>query len=293
MRKAISTAAIVALLFVLYTAAGHWLAPRFVRDTLVEGVGRLGLELRVGRVRTDPFALSVDLENVEVLAPGGRTLAAAYRAGADLAWASLWRPAWIVEQASFEKPSVEITLGPKGEPNWRLPGKRATGGGRAALIVENLTVNEGAVHFVDHSREEPVELNLEALHFGLTGLSTQAHERAQYQLTGRVAGGGTISSRGRVSAVPLAAHGRLDIAAVAVSNVWALAAPGTEPAQGQLQASAAYIYEDGGLVLQEVSIEAARFSYAGIELPQVALEAPRLALPPKKTFSDVTLVSRQ
>jgi len=166
MRKAIIAAAIVALLFISYAAAGYWLAPRFVRDTLVEQAARLGFELRLGLVRTDPFALSMVLENVAVLASDGRELAAAYRAGADLAWASLWRGAWIVEQASFEKPSVEITLGPKGESNWRLPGKRAAEGGRAALIVENLTVNEGAVHFVDHSREEPVELNLEALHFG-------------------------------------------------------------------------------------------------------------------------------
>jgi len=121
-------------------------------------------------------------------------------------------------------------------------------------------------------------------HFGLTGLSTQAHEPAQYQLAAQVVGGGTISSRGSVSAAPLAAHGRLDIAAVAVSKVWEFAAPGIEPGHGQLQASAAYIYEDGDLVLQDVSIEAARFAYAGIELPQVALKAPRLALPPKETF---------
>lgn len=76
MHKAIIAAAIGALLFASYAAARHWLAPRFVRDTLVDQAGRLGFELRLEQVRTDPFALSVVLENVEVLAPGGRKLAA-------------------------------------------------------------------------------------------------------------------------------------------------------------------------------------------------------------------------
>ena len=85
MRKTLIAASVVALLVVLYAAAGWWLAPRLVHDALEERAQRLGLALQIGEVRTDPFALRVTLADVG-LAAGGRELAGARRLTADLAW---------------------------------------------------------------------------------------------------------------------------------------------------------------------------------------------------------------
>jgi hypothetical protein len=95
-RKVLAVAAGIALLVVLYGAAGTWLAPRFVRDALVELAAGRGLALELGKVRTNPFALSVVLENLALRGPEG-VAAGAERASADLAWASLWRRGWIVQ----------------------------------------------------------------------------------------------------------------------------------------------------------------------------------------------------
>jgi hypothetical protein len=211
-RKSLLAAAVVGSLFVLYAAAGHWLAPRFVRDALISQASRLGLELRLGEVRANPFALSVALQDIEILTPDGRKLASARGAGVDLAWASLWRPAWIVQRAWLEQPTVEIALGPKAEPNWPLPEKPAAGGKPVALVVESLTVQQGAVHFVDRSREETVELNFQALGLEVRGLSMQAGELAHYELVARLAGGGTISSSGSLGLLPLTADLQLELA---------------------------------------------------------------------------------
>ena len=109
MRKAVFAASIVALLVVLYAAAGHWLAPRFVRNALVEQAQRAGLELRIEEVRTDPFALKVTLEDIRVLTGDGAELARAHSAAADIAWASLWRSWRAARIASRARGSIMLT----------------------------------------------------------------------------------------------------------------------------------------------------------------------------------------
>lgn len=91
-RWALRTAAAAAILLALYAAAGWWLAPRLLRDALVEQAAARGLELRLGEVRVHPFRLSLALREVEMLAQDGRRVAA-QSLDADLSLASLWRAA--------------------------------------------------------------------------------------------------------------------------------------------------------------------------------------------------------
>jgi hypothetical protein len=92
-RWALRTAAAAAILLALYAAAGWWLAPRLVRDALVEQATSRGLKLRLGEVSVHPFKFSLALRDVEVLAQDGRRTAALQALDADLSLASLWRPA--------------------------------------------------------------------------------------------------------------------------------------------------------------------------------------------------------
>ena len=284
MRRGFLAAAIAALLVAAYAAAGHWLAPRLVRDALTQQARGLGLELKLGDVRTDPFAFSVALSGIEVLAPDGRTLASAQSASADLAWASLWRSAWIVQSASLHQPSVEVALGSNGIIGWPAAGNNQNEPGKQTLVVQQLVVSEGTLHFIDRSRGSQVALKLEALNLELKGLSTRSSEPAHYEIAARIAGGGTISSQGSIALEPLAAHGKLAVADAAASTVWQLMAPGAPAGQGQIEASAAYAYERGRLVLEDVSLAAAQFSYSGIALRHVAFAAPKVVIPSDDPF---------
>lgn len=89
MRKVLAITAVIALLVVLYAAAGTWLAPRFVRNALVDAAAEQGLMLEIAKVRTQPFTLRVALEGVELRGPQVGRLAAE-QASVDLSWASLW-----------------------------------------------------------------------------------------------------------------------------------------------------------------------------------------------------------
>ncbi len=224
MRKAIIAASALALLVVLYAAAGYWLAPRLVRDALVMQAARHGLELRLARVRTDPFTLQAVAEGIELLGADGRARAAAPRARAELAWASLWRRTWITRR----------------------------------LVVE-----DGAVAFP--------ELRLERLSLAVQDLA-QGGEPALYRLTGRIAGGGELSSEGSLSLQPLAAQGAVALAGVPLSSVW-------PQAHGQAGAQAAYVYNGKRLVLRDVSAEGRDVAVLGVELSQIALQSPELSWP--------------
>jgi len=284
MRKGFLAAAIAGLLVAAYAAAGHWLAPRLVRDALVERASRLGLELRLGDVRTDPFAFRVALSDIQLLAPDGRALASAQSACADLAWASLWRSAWVVQSASLHQPSMEIALGPDGRSGWPVAANNQPEAARRTLLVHRLVVSEGTLHFIDGSRGMPVALKLQALDLQLEGLSRRSGEPARYEMAAQIVGGGTVTSQGSISLEPLAGHGKLAVAGAPLPTMWQLAAPGTPTGQGQLDASAAYTYERGRLMLEEVSLTAAHFTYAGIALRHVALAAPKLMIPANEPF---------
>ncbi|HWM42837.1 MAG TPA: hypothetical protein VNP36_10395, partial [Burkholderiales bacterium] len=69
MRKVLAVTALIALLVVLYGAAGTWLAPRFVRKVLVDAAAEQGLTLEIAKVRSQPFTLRVTLEGVELRGP--------------------------------------------------------------------------------------------------------------------------------------------------------------------------------------------------------------------------------
>jgi hypothetical protein len=265
MRKALLAAAVAGTLVVLYAAAGYWLAPRLVRDALLERAARAGLELRLAQVRTDPFALRVHLDGVELRDLKGGTLAAAAGASADLAWASLWRREWIVQHAMLRQPGIEV--------NWPLPRNGQAPAGQPAFTVEKASIAEGAVRFAHGTRR----LALEGIELEMSGLSSRADAPARYSLSARVAPGGTLAAHGTLALAPLAAQGELRVEALPVSTLW-------PQAQGRLQGSGKYSYEGERLVLRELGVQGRDLAYEGIELAQLALQSPKLVVPAEEAF---------
>ncbi|HKX38072.1 MAG TPA: DUF748 domain-containing protein, partial [Burkholderiales bacterium] len=223
-RWALGIAAGAALLFALYAAAGYWLAPRLVLRALEGRAGEIGATLRVEEIRTDPFALAVDLVGVELAGPQGDRLAAAQSIHVDAMWASLWRDAWSVERAEVNAPVLELAFGPEGLSNWNFPGERE--GAASPVVVDALEVNRGTLRIVDRSRGEPVEVVLEGLGGLVRGLTTAPQGEGKYRFDARVADGGTLASEGTVSLEPLAAQGSLVLAKVPLAKAWQVAAPG-------------------------------------------------------------------
>lgn len=283
MRKWIVAAGVAAIALLLYAAAGFWLAPRWIGDALAGAAGGLGIELRIGSIRANPFLLTATLEDVEIWDPQRQVRATAILAAADLKWASLWRPAWIVNRATLERPDIHLVLGSNSQSprNGRQPGGSIQNDTAALprVLLQELTISDGTLRVIDRSRDAPAELRLEALGISLSGLSTEGAP-APYQLAARVTGGGTLSSHGTMSVGPAAAHGRISIAELPVSTVWQFAAPATEPGTGALHAAAEYDYDGERLVLHEVAVTGEKIQHSGIALARAELKSPSIALPP-------------
>jgi hypothetical protein len=261
-RKALAALAAVAVLVALYAAAGYWLAPGYAREALAEFAASRGLTLDLAAVRTRPFELRVELEGVALRGPQGRVFAQAQSASADLAWTSLWRRGWILEQVRVIAPEVELGMLPEF-------GKAREKAGAAAVTVRQLVV-EGAV-----LRYAARDVALEAVTLRASDLSTLDAAAGRYEAAGRLSGGaGQFASRGTVALEPLAAEGTLSVAALSAEQL-------LPEAQGQLEGSARYVYRSGELELRDVAITGNRLAYAGIELPEATVAAQTISVPPQ------------
>ena len=241
-RLAWRTAIAAALLLAPYAAAGWFLAPRWVRDALVEQAAARGYELRLGEVRTDPFALSVEIADVSVRA--GKPVAAATAISVDLAWASLWRDAWIVQSAEVRSPFLDL---PAARQASAAAGASGGGSEGRPIQVQRLSLAEGTLRL-------PRGLTLGDLRASLRNLSTAAGaDPAAYEASATPASGGTLRSQGALSLAPIAARGTLRAEALALAKVTQLA---IEPIPGALGGSAAYVYENGRLAFHDLSLRA-------------------------------------
>lgn len=226
-RWALRIAATLAVLVALYAAAGWFLAPRYLRAELVERAAARGHDLRLGKVRVDPFALSVDLEDVSL-----QSVAAAQAIAVDLAWASLWRDTWIVERLALHAPTLDLTRAfPDG----------ATADGKP-LLVQQLIVEHGTLQLPRDRVLKNVRVSLQDLS------SAPGAAAAPYEASATPASGGTLKSKGTVSLEPLAARGTLAAEAIALAEV--------AQVPGAIGGTAAYAYEKGGLGLRDISLRA-------------------------------------
>jgi outer membrane protein OmpA-like peptidoglycan-associated protein len=267
MRRTLVVAAALVALVALYAALGYWVAPGYVRQALADLAADRGLVLDLAVVRTDPFALRVELEQVGLRGPKGAVFARAERATADLAWASLWRRGWIVQHVHLASPQIEIgELPPLDSAAGEPPGE---GAAPAAVTVQELTLEDGRL------RHAAADVALEALKVTARDLSTLVAAAGTYEAAARFAGGaGQVASRGTLALAPLAAEGSLSVAALRASRL-------LPEAKGQLQGEARYAYADGELVLREVALSGSELAYAGVEFPQAMLRAKEVPIPPR------------
>jgi outer membrane protein OmpA-like peptidoglycan-associated protein len=267
-RKLLAGAAILALLAVLYAAAGYWLVPGYLREALTQAARERGLLFEVTRLDVKPFALRVELGSVALRGPDLKTFAEAEAISVDLAWASLWRRGWIVEEVRVVSPEVVFGMLPAA----RAPPANGGGGEPPAVTIRSLAVENGTL------RDLPRDFTLEALSVQARDLSTLDAAAGTYEAAARLAGGaGQFASRGNVALAPFAAEGTLTVASLRAAQL-------LPEAQGRLQGEAQYTYRDGEFAFHGVSVAGTGLAYAGIELPEATVRAQTVPIPAREPF---------
>lgn len=234
--------AALALLVALYAAAGYLLAPRLIRDALLERAARAGLQAQVEAIDTHPFALTLDAYDVQLATNAGERLLHAQRVSLDFAWSSLWRRAWVIERLAVVRPV--LTAWPS------FAGGGADSGSPPRIFVSQATLSEGAIAL---ARVPP----LEGVALHVAGFSTLASEPASFEGSATVGGAGTVRTAGTLAPRPFQLSGKLEVSDAPLVAAWRyLPKSAGEPPKGRIGGALDYRYANGRFALANSHAEA-------------------------------------
>ncbi|HUL55165.1 MAG TPA: DUF748 domain-containing protein [Opitutaceae bacterium] len=211
-----------ATLLVLYTVVGFFVLPPIARAQLVKRLSaELGRPVALGKVRLNPYALSVTLENLDVRETGG--------GGSFFGWRRLYvnfgalaslTGDWVLSDIALDGFHLQVTVNPDGTFNFSdlltkfmappPAGAKPAAPGRA-LRVGRLAISDARVDCADHSRAQPFQTTVGPLSFGLTAFRTTGRRGAPYHFEAVTESGEKFVWTGTLSADPVHSAGEFSV----------------------------------------------------------------------------------
>jgi len=208
---------------VAYTIVGFLVAPPIVKSQLeMRASEALGRKVTVGKVRVNPYAVSLTLENLDVRLKEGE--------GSFLGWTRLYVnadplasllgtmtigaveldgfhvAAVLNKDGTFNFADIIARLNPAAPAQPAAPAKPLP-----AVRVGSLKVQGARVEFADQTRTRPFATTLGPVSFTLTEFRTAVEQGAPYRFEAVTEAGEKLSWAGTLSAVPLASAGELHL----------------------------------------------------------------------------------
>lgn len=219
-----------------------WLAVNPLAKWLVPKVAQSQLASRasVEKVIFDPFSLTATIKNLSLTEPNGATLAAFDTLVVDLEASGLFNWAWKFKHISVTAPRVNVHISPQGRLNWAdliaklneqpSPPDQAL----PRIIIENITIHQGNIDYLDAQHSEPLQASLKPLDFSLAGFSTLPEDRGDYLIAAKLPyQGGTLKWKGNFGVNPLASQGTLAIESLQIAKIMQWLPPDSLPFQAQ------------------------------------------------------------
>jgi uncharacterized protein involved in outer membrane biogenesis len=234
-RRAVRAAAAAGVLLVAYSAFGFLVAPRLLRNLLVEKASAaLHREVSVAKVRVNPLALSVTVEGLAVTHRDGlpfvgwqslyvRVAPLRLLAGdIGLAEIRLVQPAVHVGLAADGTLSFQDLLAPEapagGAPQPAPAATKERPDEARAVSIGRLAVEDARVVFHDGTVKPAFESTLGPLTFRLEQFRTQGGRDSPYSFAGTTDAGETFRWNGTVRTGPLRSAGTLAFEQVKLSR---------------------------------------------------------------------------
>jgi len=229
LRRTVRMAAIAAAALLLYAGVGFLLLPRLLRGPLEREIAaRLGRETTLGRLRVNPFAISVTADGLSIRDRDNTPL---------LRWETLlvdfdpirsaWRREWSFHEIHLAGAAGRLALLPGGTLNIddiieRLNAP-APGGGVAAgpppvVSVGRLRIEDTSIAFIDRSGEQSFTTTLGPLRIDLRDFTTRRGENNAYVFRGATEAGETFSWSGRFELDPLRSEGEFSLGNVTLAK---------------------------------------------------------------------------
>lgn len=207
-------------LIALFTIAGFFILPPIVKTQLEKRLSaELGRRVTVGRIRLNPYALSVTVENFAIQERDGKALFLGWRrlyVNAD-ALSSL-RGEWVVSEIGLDGFEAHGAVNADGTLNvsdllakFAPPATSAKPPSAPArpVRIAQLRVVDAKIFVADRSRPQPFATTIGPLTFDLTGFRTVSERGAPYRFQAVTEAGEKLAWSGTLRAEPLQSAGEL------------------------------------------------------------------------------------
>lgn len=220
------------LALLLYSLAGFFLAPWLLDRSLHRYAGeQLGCRLDLGKVRINPFLLTLEVRDFHLADADNTPLLDYPRLFIDLEAESLFRWAWTFAEISLDTPVVHLVIDEAGHLNLsrlleklqKSPDPETKENQNPApvrLLCKRIGLHGGSINLGDHSGRVPVSATLSSLDLALQGLTTLPGRSSTGSLHATLPEGGRFDWQGEGTIVPLTSRGTLQIADFQPAVAW-------------------------------------------------------------------------
>ena len=218
------------LLVGVYALTGFWLAPKLVRNALLEEIPKaVGLKPEIGGIRINPFLLQLEIKNFSLSDPSGEKLLGFERFFIEFELSSIWHRAYTFGNIDIGSPFVKAVVSKDGRLNLLQLSPKSTApkpepeqkksGSVPALRIRSFKVSQGLVTYDDRSRLSRFAAQLQPINFELRDFTTGV-DGGRFTFTGASKLGERLEWHGHVSVQPLESDGEFQINGLQAHTVW-------------------------------------------------------------------------
>ena len=221
--------AVIMLLFILYTLAGFFLAPRLLRSLLTENIQKtLQVTPAVGDIHVNPLRLRIEMQGFSLPGAGGAKLLGFEHFSMDLRIASLWHGGLVFGDIVLDKPYINAVVAADGTVNLvQLRPKEPAGAPPPEKSNQPLPriqiglfqVNRGLVTYEDQSRAPTFATRIEPVEFDLHDFSTGV-DGGVFDFSGKTRNDERIEWHGHLSVPSLESDGQIRLTGLEAKTIW-------------------------------------------------------------------------
>jgi hypothetical protein len=225
---------IVVFLVALYTVAGFWAVPHFLRSGLTDFVNtHYHRKVALGDIRFNPYNFTLDVADFSLPDGDGEPMLAFGRLHVDLEIVSLWRLGPSFREIVLERPLVRTVVRHDGSLNLADLGKGFPPSPKEPppkpsepmrLFIDRFAVIAGGGTFEDLSHATPFHAEFKPIAFELHNFSTRAKSNSgngnEYSLTAASPEGERLDWNGTFLLEPLSSHGTFAVTDLHASTIW-------------------------------------------------------------------------
>jgi hypothetical protein len=234
----------------LYAVVGFLVVPLAARGQLEKFLSEsLQRQAAIERVRFNPFTLTGRIEGLDLRDRDGGPLLRFTRLTVNLQVSGLFRRAWRFREIVLEEPRGAVRIladGTLSIADLFVPAEpeepAAEEQPHTRVIVDRLTLQGGALDFVDRSRVPAFIETFEPINLSVDDLTTIPDERGDHTLSLGIGKQARLTWTGRQTVEPLRLEGRVEITSISLPHLgnYVLAAQPLEIREGMLDVAAGY-----------------------------------------------------